>query len=419
MTFPETEILNNLVSRVFRIDDVTLGDPRTFIVRYRGRLVGEDSAAAYDQLADSLRPYGITPLFRRENGAQVIFLAPSQPAPRPTRVWINVALFLLTVFSVMLAGAQPAENMPPDLVGQITVLLRNILSGWPFALSLLGILLAHEFGHYLMSRHHHTPATLPYFIPLPFSPLGTLGAAIIMQGTPKNTRVLFDIGVAGPLAGLVVAIPVLWLGLSLSSLGPVENTVYPYSGTSGQTYCAPAKVLDGGGYTCTTDNSLEGNSLVYLGMKYLRFGELLPAPVNYNGQSPLVYWLRYFFTGGPVPLGGKDVFIDPVAFAGWAGLLVTALNLLPAGTLDGGHVVYSLFGEKAAKAFPFILVLLALFGFFWTGWWLWAVLLLWLGRVHAQPLDQITRLDPPRKALAVAVIIIFILTFSPVPFVTF
>jgi membrane-associated protease RseP (regulator of RpoE activity) len=419
MTFPEPEILNNIVRRIFRIDDITLGDPRSLIVRYRGQLLGEDSAAAYDQLAEALQPYGITPLFRREDGSQVILLVPSLPAPKPTRAWINVVLFLLTVFSVMLAGAEPSEALPTSTVGQIMVMLRSILSGWPFALSLLGILLAHEFGHYLMSRHHKTPATLPYFIPLPFSPLGTLGAAIIMQGTPKNTRVLFDIGVAGPLAGLVVAIPVLWLGLSLSALGPVDNTVYPPVKAGEQTMCAPSDRLDGGSYTCAMDNSLEGNSLVYLGMKYLRFGQLLPAPTDYKGQSPVVYWLRYFFTGGPIPVGGKDVFIDPVAFAGWAGLLVTALNLLPAGTLDGGHVVYSLFGEKARKAFPFILLFLALFGFFWTGWWLWAVLLLWLGRVHAQPLDQITTLDPRRRVLAVVVILIFVLVFAPVPFVTF
>ena len=419
MTFPEPEVLNNLVRRVFRIDDITLGDPRSLIVRYRGQLLSEDSAAAYDQLSESLRPYGITPLFRREDGAQVVLLVPSQPAPKPTRAWINVVLFLLTVFSVMLAGARPGEELPADTLGQITLLLRSILTGWPFALSLLGILLAHEFGHYLMSRHHKTPATLPYFIPLPFSPLGTLGAAIVMQGTPKNTRVLFDIGVAGPLAGLIVAIPVLWIGLTLSALGPVEDAIYPPLKAGEQAYCTPTAHLADGSYTCSTDNSLEGNSLLYLGMKYLRFGSLLPAPADYQGQTPLVYWLRYFFTGGPIPIGGQDVFIDPVAFAGWAGLLVTALNLLPAGTLDGGHVVYSLFGEKAGKAFPFILLFLVMFGFFWTGWWLWAVLLLWLGRVHAQPLDQITTLDPPRKALAVVVILIFILVFAPVPFVTF
>ena len=420
MNIPETEILTSMVSRIFRVDDVTLGDPRSFIVRYRGQLLSEDTVAAYDQLSASLEPYGILPLFRRDNGAHVILLVPRPPEPKASRAWINVLLFALTIFSVMLAGSQPAEgtSMPSDTFGQIMVLLRNILSGWPFALSLLGILTAHEFGHYLMSRHHKTPATLPYFIPLPFSPLGTLGAAIVMKGTPKNTRVLFDIGVAGPLAGLVVAIPVLWLGLSLSSLGPVQDMVYPALKPGEQAVCPSPQFQADGSYTCSIDNSLEGNSLIYLGMKYLRFGELLPAPANYDG-SPLTYWLRYFFTGGPIPRGGTDVFIDPVAFAGWAGLLVTALNLLPAGTLDGGHVVYSLFGEKAGKAFPFILLFLGLFGFFWTGWWLWAVLLFWLGRVHAQPLDQITTLDPRRRAVAVLVLVIFVLVFAPVPFVTF
>jgi len=419
MSFPDPEVLNNLVQRVFRVDDVTLGDPQTFIARYRGRLLGEDSVAAYDQLAEALKPHGITPLFRREGSAQVVFLVPTAPPPKPARPWLNVVLFILTVFSVMLAGAQPSEAMPADTLGQMALLARSIFSGWPFALSLLGILLAHEFGHYLMSRHHNTPATLPYFIPLPFSPLGTLGAAIIMQGTPKNTRTLFDIGVAGPLAGLVVAIPVLWIGLTLSALGPVDDMLYPPVRPGESAYCSPASELPDGSYTCSTDNSLEGNSLLYLGMKYLRFGDLLPAPPDYNGQSPLAYWLRYFFTGGPIPIGGEDVFIDPVAFAGWAGLLVTALNLLPAGTLDGGHVVYALFGEKAGRAFPFILLFLVMFGFFWSGWWLWAVLLLWLGRVRAQPLDQITTLDAPRKAVAVLVILIFALVFAPVPFVTF
>jgi membrane-associated protease RseP (regulator of RpoE activity) len=113
------------------------------------------------------------------------------------------------------------------------------------------------------------------------------------------------------------------------------------------------------------------------------------------------------------------VFTSPVAFAGWAGLLVTALNLIPAGTLDGGHVIYSLFGERARKLFPFIWGILILFGIFWNGWWIWAVLLLWLGRVHAEPLDQITQLDSGRRAVAVLVIVIFILTFSPVPFAVF
>jgi membrane-associated protease RseP (regulator of RpoE activity) len=220
-----------------------------------------------------------------------------------------------------------------------------------------------------------------------------MGAAILMQGTPKNKRVLFDIGVAGPLAGMVVALPVLLLGLSLSHL----EVIKPLGGLIQQ----------------------EGNSILYLAAKYAVFGKLLPAPASFGGVSPLLYWLRYFFTGRPIPIGATDVFISPVAFAGWAGLLVTALNLIPAGTLDGGHVVYSMFGEKAAKAFPAILVGLALLGIAWFGWWIWLILLLWLGRVHAEPLDQITPLDRPRLTIAALAIIIFVVTFSPVPFAVF
>jgi len=423
MTIPETEILTNLVARVFRIDDVTAGDPRQFIVRYRGQLVSEDSAAAYDQLSAALEPYGIIPIFRIEDGRQVILLATRPPDPKPARVSINIILFILTVLSVMwvgsiLAGFESELMNSSNFGDKVSGFIQTLLAGWPFALSLMGILLFHEFGHYFMSRYHKTPATLPFFIPLPIPPLGTMGAAIVMQGTPKNKRVLFDIGVAGPLAGLIVAIPVLWLGLSLSHVDTLNDIVYPALQPNEKAFCDTPSYLADGTYTCV-DNFIEGNSLIYLGMKYLKFGELLPAPADMNGQAPFVYWLKYFFTGQPLPIGGRDVMIDPVAFAGWAGLLVTALNLLPAGTLDGGHVVYALFGDKAKKAFPFILLFLALFGFFWSGWWLWAVILLWLGRVQAQPLDQITTLDPPRRTLALIVLIIFILVFIPVPFVVF
>lgn len=391
MSLPELDVLNQLISRVFRIEDVTSLDPlqhqpHGFLIRYRGQLLDEDSASAYDHLAESLDPYRISPHFRLEDGKHVIYLAPKQPDPKQDKISTNIILFVLTVFSVMLAGAQPEGPIPNDTLGQMLMLAKSIFTGWPFALSLLGILLAHELGHYFMSRYHKTPATLPYFIPFPFSPLGTMGAAILMRGTPKNKRVLFDIGVAGPIAGLVVAIPVLLYGLSLSTLGTID----------------PAP-----------NGFIEGNSLIYLLSKFVVFGQLLPSPVEPQG---ILYWLQYFFTGRPIPFGGLDVFIHPVAFAGWAGILVTSLNLIPAGTLDGGHVIYSLFGEKAKKAFPFIVGLLAILGFFWSGWWLWAALLFWLGRVNAQPMDQITQLDPARKALAYLMIVVFILVFTPVPF---
>lgn len=389
MSIPETEILTNLVARVFRVEDVTSEDPRKgFFLRYRGVLVNEDSTALYDTLADSLLPYGIIPMFRIEEGRQVIYLAPKPPEPKQDKISTNIILFVVTVFSVMLAGAQPEGAVPDDFMGQLLMLVQSIFTGWPFALSLLGILLTHELGHYFMSRHHKTPATLPYFIPLPLSLLGTMGAAIIMRGTPKNKRVLFDIGVAGPIAGLIVALPVLFYGLSLSTLGTIDPN---------------------------PNGFIEGNSLMYLLAKYITFGQLLPSPLEPQG---ILYWLQYFFTGRPVPFGGLDVFIHPVAFAGWAGLLVTGLNLIPAGTLDGGHVIYGLFGEKARKGFPFIIGILAILGIFWSGWWLWAGLLFWLGRVNAEPLDQITTLDPPRRLLGYIMIIIFLLVFMPVPFMT-
>jgi len=410
MTLPEIDLLTGQVSRIFRVEDVTVGNPREWIARYRGYLLSEDTVAAYDQLADALRPYNITPLFRKEQGdRQVIFLVPTPPVPKFTsRLYINIILFVLTVFSVMLMGVDPpGEVVSGGDASIILFLFQNILSGWPFALSMMGILFAHEMGHYLMCRYYKVPATLPFFIPAPLiSPLGTLGAFIAMRGIPKNKRVLFDVGIAGPLAGLVIAIPVLFIGLSLSHLGPVGQAA---PGTSGL---------------------LEGNSLFYLFSKYVVFGKLLPEPVSMNGLSPALYWLRYFFTAQPIPFNGLDVQIDNVAFAGWAGLLVTALNLVPVGTLDGGHVAYGLFGEKARRIFPVAIgALLALsflpslltlsLGSFNFSWLLWVFILFWLGNVRTQPLDDITPLDGRRRALGFFMLLLFILLFTPIPMVTY
>jgi membrane-associated protease RseP (regulator of RpoE activity) len=161
---------------------------------------------------------------------------------------------------------------------------------------------------------------------------------------------------------------------------------------------------------------MEGNSLIYLLLKYLQFGELLPQPAVYGDGGPLWYWLRYFFTARPTPYGALDVMIHPVAWAGWVGLLVTSLNLIPAGQLDGGHIFHLLFGTKwSRRILPVILLVLVGLGFFWSGWWLWAGLVFFFGRRYAEPLDQITPLDGKRKALGIIALIIFILTFTPVP----
>ena len=404
MSYPELDTLNSHVSRIFRIEDVTAGNPREWIARYRGQLLGDDSAAAYDQLAEAVRPYQITPLFRKgEDGRQVIYLTPALNISRPSRrITINIVLIVLTFLSMMLTNV----TVPPDARASdnsILVLFRNILTGLPFALSMMGILFAHEMGHYIACRYYKVPATFPFFIPAPLlSPLGTFGAFIAMRGIPKNKRILFDVGIAGPLAGFVIAVPVLLYGLSISHLGPIDR---PPEGLSG---------------------FLEGNSLFYLFSKYLIFGKLLPEPVNMHGLSPFMYWLQYFFSGHPIPYGGLDVQISSVALAGWGGLLVTALNLVPVGTLDGGHVAYGLFGENARRIFPIMIgLLIALsilpafltlsFGSFNYSWLLWVFILFWLGNVRTAPLDDITELDPARRALGFIVLILFILLFTPVP----
>jgi membrane-associated protease RseP (regulator of RpoE activity) len=394
MTLPDSEILNSLVSRVFRYDDVTMGDPnKGYFLRYRGQLLG-DSVKAYDQLAEFLRPYDITPLFRLEEGRQTVLLMRGVIHPKPGKVWVNLLLFALTLLSVLFAGASSSYTgpAPQGTLGQIWVLITHLWVGWPFAVSLLAILLAHEFGHYFVGRARGAAVTLPYFIPFPFSPIGTMGAFIQMKSVPRNRRALFDLAVAGPLAGLVVAIPVLILGLSQSSLGTV--TVFP--GSFG-----------------------EGNSLLYLLAKFAVFGKLLPASGNLAGLPLLYHWISYFFIGRPSAVGSTDVFISPVAWAGWVGLLVTFLNLVPAGQLDGGHVIYAVFGRKVNRIVPVLLVLMVLLGFFWSGWWLWAGLIFFLGRSHAEPLDQITQLDSRRKALAVLMLVIFLLVLTPVPFITY
>ncbi|MEJ2707130.1 MAG: site-2 protease family protein [Anaerolineales bacterium] len=390
----EDTTLTSIVRSVMTVEDVTEGDGKqNFLVRYQGKL-NQDSAAAYDELSERMRPYNLTPLFRNEDGRHTILLMNGRVDPKPSNPWINLLMFVLTVLSVLYAGALYNYTGPePDSVLQYLLTpLRHLDAGLSFAVSLMAILLAHEFGHYLAGRYHKTHVTLPYFLPFPISPFGTMGAFIQLKEPPKNKRVLLDIGIAGPLAGLVVAIPVLLLGLSLSTVNYI--------------HVAPGQGIQ-----------LEGNSILYLLSKFIVFGQLLPMPETYGNLPPALYWLRYFFTGQPLPLGGLDVMMHPVAWAGWAGLLVTALNLIPAGQFDGGHIIYVLFGRKARFLMPFILVGLILLGLVWAGWWLWALLIFLLGRLYAEPLDQITPLDPRRRAVAFLGIVIFVLVFTPVPLI--
>jgi hypothetical protein len=388
------DLLTQLVSQVLKIEGYTLGESKAdHIARYSGQLA-MPSEEAYAQLSDQLRPLNLLPLFRSEEETHLIIireaLAKIQEPPRRT----NYILFLITFLSILFAGVLTVYDGPATLdMGVIWSHLSGKLDqALAFAISMLGILSAHEFGHYFAARHHQTRVTLPYFIPFPLSPFGTMGAFIRLMEPPRNKKVLLDIGLAGPLAGLVVTLPVLILGINLSSVNPIPETL-------------------------PTNFGFEGNSILYLGLKYLIHGAWLPQPASYQGLSPFLYWIKYFFTGYPLPLGGIDVTIHPIAWAGWAGLLVTSLNLLPAGQLDGGHLIYSLFGNRLRWIRPVIVVILFILGFLWSGWWLWAFMIVLLGGRYAEPLDDITQLDQRRKALAWFGLIIFFLIFMPVPLV--
>lgn len=356
-----SKALQQAVGDIFQVESIMLDPHRAGVVRLYGYFL-VDTAEAYQVAQRRLDTLGYTPLFRTEEDRHSIEAIPGKlPTERP-RLAIAVTLFVLTVLSTVYTGMNwSLETDRP--------LWQNLLSGLPFALTLMSILLAHEMGHYVVGRRLGVPITLPYFIPLPYlNPiLGTMGAFIQMKAPPQNRRHLLAVGVAGPLAGLVVCIPLLIFGLLLSEVEPLP-TIVP----EGQVLI------------------MEGNSILYVLLKFVLFGQFLPS-------------------------GGLDVTIHPIALAAWAGLLVTGMNLVPAGTLDGGHVAYALLGERARHLTWAVIGALVLLGFLWSGWFLWAALIALLGRRHAVPLDDITRLEPKHIALAVFVLLIFILVFIPIP----
>lgn len=280
----------------------------------------------------------------------------SEAVARPQRIWLHVVLFLVTFVTTTIAGAWQNGvdifSLPIDL--------RELASGLPFSCTLMTILLAHEMGHYLMSRRYKVEATLPFFIPGP-SIIGTFGAVIKMQSRMPDRKSLFDIGAAGPIAGLVLSIAAVLVGLRLE---------------------APPQT----------------------------------GPDIALGTSVLFSFLVRVALGG---LPQESFELHPIAAAGWVGLFVTAINLLPAGQLDGGHVSYALFGRRHVRVSQLTVVLLLVFGFIggWPGWIFWAFLILLLiGVRHPPPVDPDTPLDAKRKLLGWLMLATFVVTFTPNPF---
>lgn len=421
--------LELIVARELSIRDTTRGEGKDgFLLRFRGRLRDEDSAAAYDRLDAALAVRGLMPLFRQEDDLHVVLLVRRPPAPKPSDPRINVILFLATFASVfyigILSNYTPAEGTGAQRA------LAVLLAGGPFALAVMAILTAHEFGHYLVARYHKVHVTLPYFIPMPIpiSPFGTMGAFISMKEQPRNRRQLLEIGMAGPLSGLVVTVLVLILGLMLSPVNslpaaPAQNDPLAFLRGNPFVYSIVDLFVPGQVEAPATPPEplvLEGNSLLYVGLKYLVHGSLLPAPPSYGDTPVALYWLRYLLTGQPLPYGGRDVMLHPLAWAGWFGLLITGLNLMPAGQLDGGHAIYVLLGRKRARVVArVVLVFTLLLGLISLNWWLWSALIYFFGRFYAEPRDEITPLDGKHKALAALALVLFFLVFIPVPLTGF
>jgi membrane-associated protease RseP (regulator of RpoE activity) len=291
---------------------------------------------------------------------------PPAPAPRPPRFWLHVVLLLATLVTTIIAGACLALNTPfPDNLIDIFSNPWLLFKGISFSLTLMTILACHEMGHYIVSRKHQLDVTLPFFLPAP-PPffIGTFGAFIRIRSPIRDKRALLDVGCAGPLAGVLISIPVILVGLKLSTI----------------------TVMGGGQEGLTL-----GEPLLFKLLSWLALGHLTPS---------------------------ENVILHPVAFAGWIGLLVTALNLMPVGQLDGGHVTYALFPAYHRYISLAVLGLLVVCGLlFWKGWLMWAVLLTFLGWRHPPPYIYWLPLDRRRRILGVITIVVFALTFSPAPFV--
>lgn len=311
---------------------------------------------AVELLETRFKPYGYTPFLRREQGMVFVRALPLAEVTETGNPLVNLLLFLATCVSTVWAGSGVLNPLAEP---------ARLITGVPFAFTLLAILGTHEFGHYFTARHYRASVSLPYFIPAPPPFIfGTLGAIIKMRSPARDRDSLFDIAVAGPLAGLVIAIPALLLGLSWSRLISIPR------GFGGLVF---------------------GDSLLMRFFVYVIFGSIPD---------------------------GMDVLIHPVGLAGWVGLFVTALNLFPVGQLDGGRIAYALFGAHHRKVSIATFVALILLGLA-TGamnWIFWAALLFFLiGFHHSPPLNDLSPLSPGRRVLGAFCLILLVLLIPPVP----
>ena len=329
----------------------------------KGKLLS-DSSWIRAQIESRMAGFGFKATIISMHPMLVIRLRSLEAIESPAFPWLNAILFGLTVLTTLTTGAlMEGANWIADPLMIFTEPLRIVLAGLPFSISLLSILLFHEFGHYIAARIHGVSVSLPYFIPAPpgFSPLGTFGAFIKSRSAFLNKRQLLDVAAAGPLAGLVVAIIVIIIGVKTSSVQQLPS--------------------ESGG---------------------IFFGE------------SLLFQLITYAIKGPIP-DDSALFISSVAFAGWVGVLVTMFNLLPLGQLDGGHIAYALFGKWQKNLAHLVILSLVVLSFYWFGWAIWILIGFLLKPGHPQTVMDELPLGKWRKLIGIFCIIAFVICFVPIP----
>jgi membrane-associated protease RseP (regulator of RpoE activity) len=352
------------------LDDVLVVQDRRLVGRslaFGGQLL-VSPAAALERIRPRLQAHGYTPFIREEQGVVWVHaIAQAEVAERP-RLLLHAGLFLATVLTTLVAGA--LERGVP--FGELLADPSRILAGVPFSATLIAILGVHEFGHYGVGRHHGMPVSLPFFIPVPPVPpfmLGTMGAVIRLGGAIRDRRALFDMAIAGPLAGLAVAIPAYIAGIARSRVVSAAELAEP---TGGDLFLGPS----------------------------------------------LLSILLHRLVLGPISGEGAVIDLHPVATAAWFGFFVTALNLIPAGQLDGGHIAYALFGGRHALISKLAVGALVLIGlaFGSLNWLVWAALIVGvMGFHHGPTMDDITPLDGQRRLLGLFALVLLFLLLPPVP----
>jgi membrane-associated protease RseP (regulator of RpoE activity) len=354
----EIEHVKSLVARRFPVYDVKISYD---VIEFYCRIDEASLEESFEKLREDMSSEGYVPMISYDKGEHVIVVG-KKPPRKYRSIYVNLTMLIITFAAMVFAGVldwTSYASVPDDEMYS----LENIATGIAvFTLPLLAILGVHELAHFFAAKRRKVAASLPFFIPS-IPPLGTFGAFISLRDPIPNRKSLLEIGIAGPLAGLLVAIPIGIAGLMLTNM---EARPVP--------------------------DDFETGSIVRVAF-----------PIMYD-------WIEQL-----APLEG-DYLLHPMAFAAWVGFLVTALNLLPAGQLDGGHIARAVFGKNAKYASWATIVALIALSFFYFAWLLFAILILFLGGAkHPPPLNDITKLDPRRQALGMFAFVILVIAFVPIP----